>query len=191
MEAGAGRALVVGDELLAELSGKELRKSDASTMGRLKKCSYTHDALIDLIIANPTWTQNQFAAHFGYTPGWISNILASDAFQVKMAGRREEIVDPEIKASMKERFAALAIQSLKVLQDKLNSTDVSATVALRAAELGAKALGLGGHAVPAPAAPQMDRLERLADRLVALNAPQRERIINGEVLGKSTQLDEG
>lgn len=191
MEAGSERALAVGDELLAELSGKELRVSDAPTMGRLKKCSYTHDALIDLIIENPRWTQNQFAAHFGYTAGWLSNILASDAFQVKMAVRREEIVDPGIKASMKERFAALAIQSLKVLQDKLNSTDVSATVALRAAELGAKALGLGGHAVPAPAVPQMDRLERLADRLVLLNSPQRERVVNGEVLGKNVQLEEG
>lgn len=189
MDGGSAAALVVGDALLAELEGKPAKTSQAATMGRLQKCSYTHDALIDLIIQNPTWTQNQFAAEFGYTAGWLSNILASDAFQVKMAVRREEIVDPQIKASMKERFAALAIQSLKVLQDKLNSTDVSATVALRAAELGAKALGLGGHAVPAPAVPQMDRLERLADRLVALNSPQRERVINGEVLGKSVQAE--
>lgn len=189
MDGGSAAALVVGDALLAELEGKPAKNSEAPTMGRLQKCSYTHDALIDLIIQNPNWTQNQFAAHFGYTAGWLSNILASDAFQVKMAVRREEIVDPSIKASMKERFAALVIQSLAVLEQKLRSTDVSATVALRAAELGAKALGMGGHAVPLPQAPQMDRLERLADRLVLLNSPQRERTVNGTVLGKSVQVE--
>jgi len=150
-------------------------------MGRLQKCSYTHDALIDLIISNPEMTQNHLAAHFGYTPPWISNILASDAFQEKMAARREEIIDPELKATIEERFRALVIRSLQVLQEKLNAPQVSDLVALRAAELGAKALGVGGHAAPKPQEASSDRLERLATRLVALQSRTRERVIDGEV----------
>lgn len=176
-------ALKAGDVLVKELAGGDLVKtpSPAPTMGNLKKCNYTHDAMIDLIIANPTMTQDAVAAHFGYTPGWISNILASDAFQSKMAARREEIIDPELKASIEERFRALVIQSLKVLQDKLNKPQVSDQVALRAAELGAKALGIGGHAAPKVVSPEADRLTKLADRLVQLQSNVRERVINGEV----------
>lgn len=179
-EPTAESALAVGDQLLRELEGAPKSGAPAPTMGRLQRVSYTHQALIDLIIEQPELTQNQLAAHFGYTPGWISNILASDAFKEAMAGRREEILDPALKATVKERFEALTIQSLMVLQRKLSQDQVSDQVALRAAELGAKALGVGGHAPP-PAPPSTDRLERLASRLLALQTQVRERTINGEV----------
>lgn len=174
----AGQVLA-GDKLLEELEGSAPgRQTDAPSMGRLKRCSYTHDALIDLIIKHPGMDQNHLAAAFGYTPGWISNILASDAFKARMAARREEVVDPVMRATIKERFEALAHQSLTVLMDQLSQSTVSPLVALRAAELGAKAIGIGGHA-PAPV-PQANRLEQLAERLLALHAGVKGRIINGE-----------
>ncbi len=156
----------------------------APTMGRLQKVAYTHEAMVDLIItesAKPGGiSQKEIAAHFGYTEAWISNILASDAFQNALATRREELVDPELRATLKERFQALAIQSLKVLQNKLNQVTVSDQVALRCAELGAKALGMGIQAPPPPNDAN-DRLARLAERLVGLQSNIRERSINGEV----------
>jgi hypothetical protein len=175
------KASVSADLLITELRGGSFVKppSTGTSMGRLQKCSYTHEAMIDLIIKNPEMSQNQLAAHFGYTPGWISNVLASDAFQALMASRREEIIDPELKASIEERFRALVIQSLKVLSEKLNKVNPSDNVALRAAELGAKALGVGGHAPPPPAPPS-DRLARLAERLVSLQSNIRERVLNAE-----------
>jgi len=174
-------ALRSGDQLLEELSGVPARgPNGAATMGRLGKCSYTHDAMIDLIIQHPEMTQLQIAAHFGYTAPWISNILASDAFQEKMASRREEIIDPELRATIEERFRALVIRSLQVLQDKLSQPIVSDNVALRAAELGAKALGIGGNAPPKPPDTSNDRLERLAERLILLQSNVRGRIISGE-----------
>lgn len=178
---GEERALKSADLLVEELRGGSLAAvpSVAPTMGRLKRCSYTHEAMIELIIEHPEYNQNELAAAFGYTPSWISNILASDAFQVKMAQRREEVIDPVLKASIEERFKALAIQSLEVLQRKLAQPTVSDTVALRAAELGARALGIGAHAPP-PAAPQTDRLEKLAERLLALQSNIRERTVNAE-----------
>ena len=181
-----------GDKLLQELNGgalaRPLGQEKAATMGRLGKCSYTHEAMIDLIIQHPELDQNHIAAHFGYTPGWISNILASDAFQSKMAARREEVIDPELKATIEERFRALTIQSLKVLQAKLNQPSVSDTVALRAAELGAKALGIGGNAPPAVTEKSADRLMRLAERLTDLIPKQPEKIVHqGEVLNVETK----
>jgi hypothetical protein len=183
-------ALRDGDKLVAELSaGGPLAKGGerAETMGRLKRCSYTHKALIDLIIEHPEMLQNELAAHFGYTAGWISNILASDAFQAAMEARREEIIDPELKATIEERFRALVIRSTQVLMEKLNGKQVSDNVALRAAELGAKALGIGGHSVPKPPENSNDRLERLAERLISLQTRNREKVINGEVLQLTEQ----
>ncbi len=175
-----GQALKAADQLLSELKGPPPRER-AATMGTLKRVSYTHEAMIDLIITQPQLKQSEIAAHFGYTESWISSILASDAFQAKMAARREEIIDPDLKASIEERFRGLVIASLDVLRRKLAQPQVSDAVALRAAELGAKALGVGGH--KPPAAPSVDRLEILAQRLIALNpnATRQERIIDGQV----------
>lgn len=172
--------LTVGDRLLGELTAPAPREK-AETMGRLKRVRYTHQAMIDLIIEHPEFSQNQLAAEFGFSAGWVSNILASEAFQAAMAARRDEIIDPELKATIKERFEALARASLDVLMHKLRQPAVSDTVALRAAELGAKAIGIGGHA---PAADKVessaDRLERLAKRLEVLNAASKGATINGE-----------
>lgn len=177
------QAVKSGEELLAELKGTP-RPSAAPTMGVLKKVAYTHEAMINLIIEGSQRpggiSQKEIAAHFGYTEGWISNVFASDAFQARLAARREELLDPVLRASIEERFRALTIRSLEILQAKLNAPVVSDQVALRAAELGAKALGVGGHAPPKT--PETDRLERLASRLISLQSHVRERVINGEVL---------
>lgn len=178
----------LADTFLDELSAGAKTPSKAPTMGQLKKVSYSHDSMIELIIEGGRRpggiSQKEIAAHFGYTEAWISNILASDAFQAKLALRREEIIDPVLRASIRERFEALVIQSLKVLQEKLNQPSVSDNVAIRAAELGAKALGVGGHAPPKAPESSQDRLARLAGRLVALQATvnKGETVINGQVL---------
>lgn len=184
MDSATNSALTAGDRLLAELRDAPSAQPPAATMGRLQKCSYSHKAMIDLIIEKPELTQNQIAAHFGYSASWISNILASDAFQAEMASRREEIVDPRLKATVEERFRALVILSLDVLYKKLEAPVVSDNVAIRAAELGAKALGLGGHAAPSSPALAADRLERIAQNLENLNRRAQERTIDGQVISQ-------
>lgn len=188
MTATTAQALVSADQLLEELARPPAPGPRAETMGRLKRCSYSHDAMIDLIIEHPEFTQNQIAAHFGYTAPWISNILASEAFQAKMASRREEIIDPDLKATIKERFEALVIRSLAVLQEKLAQPQVSDNVAIRCAELGAKALGVGGHAPPPPVDTAADRLERLAHRLVTMHNAAKGVTYEGEATKTDSAL---
>jgi len=138
----------------------------------IAKLNYTHQALVDLIIAQPGLTQRQYAAHFGYTEAWISTIIASDAFQVQLAARRDEIVDPILRASAEERYRGLALQSLAVLQRKLESPQVSDHLAIRAAELGARVSGFGERLTLS--APPGERLEVLAERLNLLLTHKRE-----------------
>jgi hypothetical protein len=180
------QALQAGDSLLSELRDAPAR-TQAATMGRLVKVRYTHEDMIDFIIQNPMTSQKDMAARYGYTEGWVSNILASDAFQAAMAKRKDEVVDPVIRATIEERFKALVHRSLTVLMAKLEQPAVSDQVALRAVELGAKALGMGGHAQPAPVPPPSDRLVRLAERLVDLQSTVQERVVHD---GQATRVFE-
>lgn len=130
---------------------------------------YTHDAMIDLIIQEPGVSQAKLAETFGYTQAWVSTIMSSDAFKARLMNRREQLVDPAILLSIEERFKAVTERSLVVLAEKLSlpSTQIPDNLALRAAELGAKALGIGGNAPP-QAAIGVDSLAILAKNLVAL-----------------------
>lgn len=109
-----------------------------------KRVTYTHDAMIDLIITNPGISQNAIAAHFGYQRPSISRIFNSDAFQVRLAHRKAELIDPSITETFESNVQALANQSLDIIADKLATTQ-SADMAFRAFELSTKALGYGAR----------------------------------------------
>ena len=154
----------------------EITALPAARPNGIAKVRYSHTDMIDFIIANPWVSQNELASRYGYSPSWVSVVLSSDAFQSAMAARRDEVVDPRLKATLEERFRALTIQSLNRLMEKLDAPVVNDQVALRAAELGAKALGLGGHAPTPPQTPAVDHLARLADRLIDLQSNVRRSV---------------
>ena len=163
---------------------QELREEPkAATPGRgvIAKVSYTHADMIDFIISNPGISQGAVAARYGYTEGWLSQVMSSDAFRNMMAERRGELVDPVLTATIEERFRGLANRSLDRLMDKLNAPVVSDQVVLKAVELGAKALGIGGNAAPQAVVPAGDHLAALANRLIALQSNIRQGVtINGQ-----------
>tara|TARA_R110000868_G_scaffold215407_1_gene465501 strand:- start:2554 stop:3168 length:615 start_codon:yes stop_codon:yes gene_type:complete len=148
------------------------------------KMRYTHEAMADLIISEPAISQNTLAATFGFTPGWVSTVINSDAFQALLATRREEIINPELIVTVRERFQAVTAQSLRILQDKLArpADQVSDQLALRAAELGAKALGLGGNAAPPPPPNPAEYLPQLAERLMRLTGQAPAQVVSDAVV---------
>ena len=115
-----------------------------SAAGAIQRVKYTHDALIDMIIANPAVSQGQLATAFGYTQGWLSRVMNSDAFQARLAARKMEVVDPQLVLSIDEKLRALASKSLDVVLDKLSVTQNPDT-ALKALEVTSKALGYGAR----------------------------------------------
>lgn len=130
------------------------------------KMRYSHEDMIDFIIANPGVSQGALALRYGYTQAWVSLVMSSDAWKSAMAKRREELVDPTLLATINERFAAMTERSLQRLMEKLDAPQVSDNTVLKAVELGAKAMGVGGNAVPPP--PPADHLAALAERLISL-----------------------
>lgn len=127
-------------------------QSTASAANALQRVSYTHDAMIDVIIARPDVTHNTLAEYFGYSVSWISRIMCSDAFQARLAQRRGEIITPGLLITFEERLKALATQSLDMLAEKLDERDemtgkptVGTDVLFKALELSAKSLGYGAR----------------------------------------------
>lgn len=131
--------------------GKPLALSAPSSPS-IAKVRYTHEAMIDLIIANPAISQNDLAAHFGYSASWISTIMGSDAFQVRFAERTAQLVDPVIKLSVEERFKGMVLRSMEILAEKLSKPShmIPDNLALRTLELGSRALGYGARPEAVP-----------------------------------------
>ena len=140
------------------------------------KVRYTHDAMIDQILANPCISQNQLAIHFGYTAGWVSQIISSDAFQARLAERSKEIVDPLLQVSVKAQFEGLINRSLEILRAKLDRPpdQIPDNLALRSADLAAKALGYGARIEATQVNINMgDHLDTLGNNLTKLLARKR------------------
>jgi len=116
----------------------------ASAALAITRVKYTHDAMIDLIIADPAISQGDIARNFGYSQAWVSRIFNSDAFQARLALRKEELVDPTILASIEEKFKTLASKSLDVVIERLHMAPTT-DLALKGLEVAAKALGYGAR----------------------------------------------
>lgn len=154
-----------------QLPGRPLAIGDSRAFKPpIQKLSYTHDALIDLRIANPIMSQNELAAHFGYTPSWISQVMTSDAFQTRLAERKLELVDPLIRASIEEGFKGLANRSLEILKEKMNraADDIPDQLALRTFELATRAAGYGAKIESRTEQNVHLHLDGMADRLTQL-----------------------
>lgn len=118
--------------------------STASAANAITRVKFTHDAMIDYIIANPEVKQGHIAKVFGFTEAWISRIFCSDAFQARLAARKDELVNPVLVQGLEDRFKGLAMQSMEILEAKLEATK-SPDLAIKALELSTKALGYGAR----------------------------------------------
>ena len=118
--------------------------STESAAGAIARVKYSHDAMIDLVIANPAIKQIEIARYFGYTDAWVSRIFCSDAFQARLAQRKDELVNPVIGQAVEDRIKGVAMLSLDILEEKLASTR-SADLALKAFDLSSKAAGYGAR----------------------------------------------
>jgi hypothetical protein len=109
---------------------------------QIKKITYTHDAMIDKLIEDPSMSQAALARHFGYTQSWISQILNSDAFRERLAERKDAVIDPVLRLSVEERIRGMVDQATQVIMRKLEEAP-NASVAIKALTAGSQALGMG------------------------------------------------
>jgi len=122
----------------------------------LANVRWNHEQVIDMMVAEPKLDQNTIARHFGYSAAWVSTMINSDAFQAALACRKEEIVNPALRATVEARFKAIAQLSLDRMIEKL-SGPIAPTDAfiLKSAELAKDALGYGARNVQGNGGPQV------------------------------------
>lgn len=130
-------------------TSKGYKQGEEFSGHRLQKVSYSHEAMIDVLIAEPTITQNELAKRFERSVSWISIVMGSDAFQAALAKRRDDLTNPLLIATIEDRFRGLADRSLQIIADKLEASQ-SVDVAFKALDISAKALGFGARAPAAP-----------------------------------------
>lgn len=153
---------------------------DVAALAKYPSAGDFRRELIDYLIANPAQSLWEIGQHFGYSVPWLSTIIAADAFQVALAKRREELVDPVLRATLEEKFKGLALRSAEVLEEKLNmpSENVPSPLALRIFELATKAAGYGvgkGVTINNNLNVESD-IEKHGERLVSLLHRKRETI---------------
>lgn len=120
-------------------------KGYAQKPQRIRKVRYNHEAMIDVIIAEPKITQRELAAKFEVSEAWISMIYGSDSFQAALARRRDELLDPDIIFELENRLKGLAHLSLNVITEKLEESR-NTELALKGLDTAVKALGFGARA---------------------------------------------
>lgn len=144
----------------------------------IRRISYTHDAMIDAIIANPSIAQRDLARLFGYTESWISQVINSDAFQAKLHARKVEIVTPALLESVEKQYEGILGRALELTREKLDRPEVPDNFVLRTLEISSRALGYGGDKGgdrPDPSK-AVEKLADLSNNLVGLLRKQRSAV---------------
>jgi hypothetical protein len=145
---------------------------------RITGKTLSYDALVDIMLLSPPGeTQTQIARRLGYSPSWLSRIIASDAFQAKMADRIEKDVEPERREMIRLRFASIEEEakgllqaSLQKLSAKLEQPEVSEELLVKTATMTSKLLGYGArNDLPAPKVEMHVHLTQLADNVRKLS----------------------
>lgn len=177
-------ALAITDEIDMDCFSPHLRSPGAPRQILARGTNYSHDAMIDAIIASPGITQNELAAKFGYSVSWISQVINSDAFQSKLAARAHELRDPLIVASMEEQLKGVFARGLELTRERLAAQNVSDNFLLRSMDLSSRALGYGAKQDKSGRAGNVEeKLADLSNNLVSLlNRQKRNAVtLDGDV----------
>lgn len=113
-----------------------------------------HMIIIDQLLMDPAITTTHLATRTGYSRNWLHKVMSSDAFQAKLAERQKAIIDPIIANSIKDRIQGLASRSLEIIEERMESDDISLDNALLVFGVAGKALGLGQQKAVAPVTQQ-------------------------------------
>jgi len=104
--------------------------------------TYTHKAMMDLVLANPTMPLQDLADYFGVSVAWAKKVTMSDAFQAVLDKRREEIINPIILESVTEKIRGLTNNTLDMLNNRVELGIVKTPELIEIAKMGLTSQGL-------------------------------------------------
>lgn len=84
---------------------------------QVAKVSIKHDAILDVLVANPTLRRSEVAAMFGVTVPWLSTIIHSDVFQEKLRERQDLVFDVAVIRPIQDKLLGMANQTVERLME--------------------------------------------------------------------------
>lgn len=119
----------------------------------LKKLSHRHEEVLMWLLMNPDKPQRECARELNFTEGWLSQIISSDLFQIRLSELREQDFNVSI-LSLREKLTAVANMSLEKQLEKLE-VEQDFDKIQKAGDSALKRLGygIGKQEVPNPQVP--------------------------------------
>jgi len=84
-----------------------------------RKMRWWYESLADFMVANPSATQNDMAAHFGRQPATISTVINTDAFKAYLRQRRAVHVE-KLDQSVRDKLFNVTNKSLDHILETLD-----------------------------------------------------------------------
>lgn len=91
-------------------------------MAAIQRISHTHEMVINWLVLNPEKSLRECADHFGYTQPWLSTLIHSDIFQVRLRERQEQVAT-RVTASIPEKLRAITDIALDKLADQIAKSE--------------------------------------------------------------------
>lgn len=142
---------------------------------RINGKSLSYDQLVDILLLSPPGeTQRAIARRVGYSESWLSRIIASDAFQARLAQRLEKDIEPERREVFRMRFASIEEEARGILHASLarlaerlqDPAGVPDELVVKSVAVTSKLLGYGARQEPATAPVNLHfHLEQLAQNV--------------------------
>lgn len=90
---------------------------------QIAKVSIKHDAILDYLLVHPAEKLGDVAAYFGMSQAWLSVVIHSDAFQVKLAEKSDECFHSSI-LPLREQLMGVAQVGVAKLGEVLENASV-------------------------------------------------------------------
>jgi hypothetical protein len=91
-------------------------------MAQIQRISHTHDQLMNWLISNPEASLRDCADYFGYSQGWLSQIIHSDVFQAKLRERQDDVFI-RVADGIPAKLSAMADVALGKVTEALERSD--------------------------------------------------------------------
>lgn len=126
------------------LSPHSLAPSGIAKPTQRKRVLWWHDAIIDVMLANPGWTIKQIAEHLKRKPQTLYLVTGSDVFRARLAARREEHAR-NLSASIVQKTTEVADKALELVKNRLDSEGSAAIPTLSLVSIADTALERLGY----------------------------------------------
>lgn len=121
-------------------------------MAAIATVSNKHEAIMNHLIANPAMKLGEVATYFGVSQPWLSTLIHSDAFQLRLKQKHEMLFGLSI-APVAEKLNHLAHKAIDRLEEVLAAPQ-PARLLLDTAKFATDAISFSGKASPSPQAPR-------------------------------------